>query len=802
VGTLWQDTRYGLRMLARSPGFTLTVVLILAIGIGANTVFSSVVNGVLLRPLPYEKPDELVMLFQQDPNAGWISVSPAAFVQWRQRSTAFERMAAFQNYSFTLTGLGQAEIVKGACVSHGFFRMLGVQPLLGRDILPEDEQPGNNSLVLLSHGFWQRRFGSAPDVVGKIIKANGAEHTVIGVLPRGFSYPSLKGVDLWAPLALTVADKNNYGGHWLQVVARLKEGVATTQADAQMDGIAAQIAQEFPEGNKGLTAVFTAPLHQLLVSGEDELLLILFAGVGSVLLIACANVAGLLLARLPLRQKELAVRVTLGAGASRVARQLLVESLLLALPGGALGLLGTFWGVQLVRAWIPRGFPLVENVGIDGRVLGFVVVVSIVVGLLFGLAPALQVRRCPLIETLKQESARAAGGAHAWRLPAALVVFETAAAVVLLMGGGVMVRSLVNLMRTAPGFQPDHLLTVSVDLPWFASSGRQSAAFFGQLQERAATLPMVRHAALVSYLPTQMGSRWSAVSEEAAVQDGEGPQAAYRSATAGYFQAMGMPLLKGRDFDEQDTPGRPDVVIVNERLARRCWPNDDPIGKRLKPGGPKSGQPWLTVVGVVGNTNNPLNGGWELEMYRPLDQYPARGMSLVVRTEGEPLTVVRNLRAEVFSLSPDAAISEVVTMRQILSSNLSGYRLITVLPGIFAAAALLLAATGLYGTLSYSVNQRTREIGTRMALGAGMSDVLQMILRDGVKLVVIGSALGLIAALAVMRVVRSYLYQVSPCDPLTFLAVVLLLTVVATVACYIPARRAAKVDPMVALRRE
>lgn len=801
MGTLWQDVRYGCRMLARNPGFATAVVVILAVGIGANTVFFSIINSVLFRPLPFEEPDELVMVYQNNPQQGWTTVSPGAFAQWRKRSTAFEHMVAHHDQRFTLTGSGVAEIVAGACVSPGFFETLGVRPAMGRAFLREEEEAGSNNVAVLSYGLWRRRFGADPNVLGKTLIVNGTGVSIIGVLPREFSYPCLRDAELWVPLVVTEHDRANYGGHWLQVVARLKDGVTMEQADAQMNGIALQIVQEFPEGNRGLTAVFLCGLHELVVAGTDKYLFALFGATACVLLIACANVAGLLLARLPGRQKELAVRVAMGAQSSRIARQLLTESSLLAVLAGTFGFLLSIWGVQLARGWILTGFPLVERVGIDARVLAFTAAVSILTGLLLGLAPLLQLGRGALTEFLKEETTRVMGGARACRLRAALIVFEVALAVVLLIGGGVMIRSLMKLAGVAPGFRSDHLLTVGVHLPPYGSA-QPPPAFFEQLLPRVQRLPSVQSAAVVSYLPTQYASRYSAVDEETAAQDGEGPQAAYRAVSPSYFDTMGIPLLKGRDFSEQDIEGRPYVAIVNERLARTCWPDQDPIGRRLKPGGPRSEHPWLTVVGVVASTNDPLNHGYNLEMYRPLAQFSKTAMTLVVRTKGDPMALARAVRTQIADLDPDVPVSRITTMKRLLWGNLSLYRFITMLPAVFAATALLLAIVGLYGMMSYLVSQRTREIGIRMALGAGVGAVLRMVIGEGMKLALIGLLLGLGAALVAVRILARYLYEVSPRDPATFVVVALLLTTAAFAACYLPARRAARIDPMVALRYE
>ncbi len=799
MGTIWQDARYAVRMIVRNPGFTATVVLILALGIGANTVFFSIINGILLKPLSFDDPDELVWVSQKDVLGGETSVSPGAFIQWRERNTVFEHIAAYSTHDFTLTGSGNAEIVKAACVTGDFFRILATQPLMGRQFYPEDENVSEGYAAILSYGLWQRRFASDPDIIGKTLTAEGLGMPIVGILPRDFSFPLLKGADLWVPRTLTA---NDYGSHWLQVIARLKDGITIEQADAEMDGIAAQIAREFPEGNKGLTQVSTHALHETVVGDLDRYLVAVFGAAASVLLVACANVAGLLLARLPGRQKELAVRMAIGAGPERVARQLLTESILLAALGGGLGFVWSIWGVQLARNCIPGDFPLIENIRIDGRVLGFTMAASVLTGLLFGLAPAWHVRKSTLTESLKEETTRVMGGAHGYRFRAGLIVCEVALAAVLLVGGVLMARSLLNVVGTPPGFQPDHVLTMRVQIPPYSRSGQRPTSFFQRLLGGVEALPAVHSAAAVSYLPTHRQNRTSAVTERAAAQNEEGPQAADRTVTPDFFRVMGIPLLKGRNFDEKDIQGRPSAVIVNERLARTCWPNEDPIGRRLKPGGPRSDHPWLTVIGVVASTNDPLNTGWQYEMYRPVSQYPATTMFLVVRTKGEPLDLARSIRTQVSNLDPDVPVSHISSMKQVLSTHVSAYRFIAVLPNVFAAAALLLAGTGLYGMMSYLVNQRIREIGIRMALGAGMSDVLRMVMCEGLTLALIGLAIGLPAASAMLRAATRFLYQVSPSDPVTFLVVALLVIAATVTACYIPARRAARIDPMVALRHE
>jgi len=807
--TLWQDIRYGFRMLTRNPGFTVVVVLVLALGIGANTTMFSVVNTVLLRPLPYEKPDEIVMVWQSYLLRGWkmSSVSPGTFFEWRERNKVFEHIVAFDGKSFTLTGSGEPERIEGARVSHDFFPLLGVKPLLGRSFLPEEEQIGADRVVVLSHGLWQRRFGSESDVIGKTLKLDGREFAVIGILPPGFAFPLLKGAELWTPMALAAKQTSDHGGHWLRVIARLKQGVTIEQADAEMDGIARQLEQEHPD-NKGWGGVFLRTLHKEIIENIDNILLVLLGAVGFVLLIACANVASLLLARVPDRQKEIAIRMALGARSHRLLRQLLTESVLLATLGAGLGLLWSVWGIRFTVAWLPSNFPRINQIGIDGGVLAFTLIVSILTGVLFGLAPALQSSRIGVTESLKEGGPRAIGGFRSRRLHKALIVFEVAVASVLLVGSGLMVRSLTKIATTAPGFDPERLLTMNISLPESKySEDHQAVAFFDQLLKRVEPLPGVQSAAAVSHLPTKTGNYWGISIEGHRFEPGQGPTVAYRWITPAYFRTMGIPLMKGRYFKEKDVEGRAGVVIINQKMAREYWPEGEPIGKRLKLGGQDSQKPWLTIVGVTGDLKNPFkklqgSSGIENEIYVPHAQAALKAMRLVVRTAADPLALVSAIRDQVSELDPDLPISEINTTRRLLSGNLSLYRFITVLPSVFAALALLLAGTGLYGVIAHSVSQRTHEIGVRMALGAQVSDVLKLVVGQGMKLAFIGVAVGLAVSFALTRVISSLLYEVSPTDPLTFVCVLLFFTGVALLASYIPARRATKVDPMSALRYE
>jgi putative ABC transport system permease protein len=801
-------------MLAKNPGFTAVAVLTLALGIGANTAIFSVVNAVLLRPLPYQEAGRLVVVWEQNPERGWYQniVSTANFVDWRKQNHVFAAMAAGDPQKvFNLTGMGNPEEVWGEQVTTNLFELLGVRPLKGRDFLPEEDKPGGPRVAVLSHGLWQRRYGGDPTLVGKQISLNNESYTVVGVMPRSFYFPpfwrELIKVDLWvAGLDLSEPARTD---HCCLAVARLKRGVGLAQAQAEMDTIAGRIQQQYPE-DKGW-GVGLVDLGEQVVGDTRPALLVLLGAVAFVLLIACANVANLMLARAAARQKETAIRTALGAGRARLIRQFLTESLLLAILGGGLGLLLAAWGVEILVALSPKGalglggVAGLENVAISGRVLAFTLSVALATGIAFGLVPALAASKPDLNQTLKEGGRSSSEGLRRHRLRSALVTSEFALALVLLVGAGLMIKTLVLLGRVDLGFNPQNVLTMRVSLlgPKYQDP-RVQVEFFTQVLERVKALPGVRWASVSRGLPVEGWNGMSFVTEDhPSPPPNEEPDANYLVIGPDYFRVMGIPLREGRFFINQDTHDSPRVVIVNEHLARKQWPGQNPIGKRLKMEG--SNRPWLTVVGVVGNVRtqwpypDPLS-----ELYVSYTQYPwlLSPRHLIIRTVSSPAGVTAAIRREVAALDKDQPVSDVRTLDQFVGEAVAQQRFSMVLLGAFAGLALVLAAVGIYGVISYAVTQRTHEIGIRMALGAERRDVLRLVVGQGVALTLGGVGIGLTGALALTRFMSSLLYGVRPSDPVTFAVVSVVLTGVALLASYIPARRATKVDPMVALRYE
>jgi putative ABC transport system permease protein len=807
LGDLWQDLRYGLRMLVKNPGFTTVAVIALALGIGANSAIFSVVNTVLLRPLPYTDPDRLVMVWEDDTKHGYPRDTPAAanYIDWRDQNQVFEGMAAIANLSFNLTGDGEPERIDGRRVSANLFSLLGVEPYLGRAFLPEEDQPGGHRVVIMSHGLWQRRFGSDMKIIGKPLTLNGESFTVVGVMPPDFRFPSRED-ELWVPIAFSSKEAANRGRHYLEVVARTKPGVTLQQAQAEMNTIAARLQQQYPDRNTDLGAA-VVPLHEQVVGDIKPALLVLLGAVGFVLLVACANVANLLLARAAGRQKEIAVRVALGASRLRLLRQFLTESILLAALGGGVGLLLSLWGVNLLKAFIPESIAQARAITIDARVLGFTLLVSLLTGLIFGLAPAMQASKFNLNETLKEGGRDSAAGRRGNRIRGLLVIAEVAVSLILLIGAGLLINSFLRLRNVDPGFRADKLLTMRVVLPElkYPDQTRRSA-FYTDLVRRIEALPGVRSAAVTNWIPLvrQGDSVGISIEGRPAPAPGKEPIVVTRVISPHYFRTMGIQLLQGRQFDERDRADSAPVVVISETMARRFWPGEDPLGKRLTPGSPESPDDWLTVIGVVKDVRQfELGADPKPQMYLTYTQadfFAPR--HLVVSTDVEPLGLAAAVRGTVWEIDKDQPVSNISTMEDVLSESIARQRFSMLLLGIFATVALVLAAVGIYGVMSYSVAQRTREIGIRMALGAQRSDVLKLAVGQGLKLVSIGVLIGLAGAFILTRVMSSLLFGVSATDPPTLITISLVLISVAVLASYIPARRATKVDPLVALRYE
>jgi len=803
-----KDLRYGVRVMSRRPGVTAVAVLALALGVGANSAIFSFINALLLRPLPFPELERLVAIWEQVPGQGVErnEVTVANFLDLRAQNRSFEQTALYRWWSVNLTGTDQPEVAQGFLVTANFLATVGMPPALGRGFEPDADQPGRPKLSILTHGLWQRRYGSDPGVIGRTIGLNGVAHTVIGVMPPEFNFP--RGVELIAPLEFTPALAANRQNHAYLAVARLRPGITPGQAQADIDAIMAGLAAQHPESNTGRGAT-AYPLLADTVRTHRTALLVMMAAVGFVLLIACANVANLMLARAAGRFREIAIRAALGASRFSLMRLLLVESMTLAVLGGALGVLFAFWGVDALKASVPpelfQYVPGMSQVRIDFRVLGFSLGLSLLTGILSGLAPALQSSRPDLSEALKEGGSKASAGASRHRLLGALVVVEVALSLVLLAGAGLMFKSFLNLLRTSPGFRTENVLSMNLLLPR-ARYGEPAprAAFIEQVVGRISALPGVEAAAAVNHLPLA-GSNSSNSFRVEGVPDpppGQSYSGRYRVCTPRYFETMGIPLRVGRGFGPQDRAGAPPVVVVNETLARRFWPGADPIGRRLRFTGPPERNPWMQVIGVVGDVKHEMNIPIEPEYYLPHAQDPWNSMALVARTSAEPLALAATVRSEVLKLDRDQPVFEIRTMEQIRGRSTFLWSFSVKLLSIFALVALLLAALGIYGVMSYSMSQRTHEIGIRMALGARPRDVSRMVIGRGLKLALGGVALGLAGALALTRLMASLLFEVGAADPLTFAAIASLLTAVALVACWIPARRATQVDPLLALREE
>ena len=804
--TLLHDLRFALRGLARRPGFTIAVVATLALGIGANAAIFSVVNAVLLRPLPYADPDRLVMVWGRYPDFGRTGTSLPDFTDWRDGTTgSFSQMTAVYGMLFNLTGQGDPEQLRGDRVSANFFQTLGVRPALGRGFLPEEERTGgNDDVVVLSHSLWQRRFGGDPSLVGRTIRLSDHPYQVVGIAPEGFRFGPE--VDLWAPGRMdTTTYMARRRAEYLNVFGRLKPGVTIERARADVAAVVKRLAEQYPETNSRLTSEVVSMKEDIV--GTVRPALLLFSGaVGLVLLIACANVANLLLARAAAREREVAVRVALGAGRGRLVRQLLTESLVLALAGGVVGLVLAVWGVGALRAGGQSMLPRATEVSVDGRVVAFSLALAVFTGLLFGLAPALRLAAGALHPALK-EGGRGGAGASTTRFRNALVLAEVAVAVVLLVGAGLLVRSFEQMMRVDPGFNPTNVLTYSAVLPSSRyAKGAVIRPVYERLLEKTRAIPGVRAAAITSDLP-MAGASYINFSIEGRPQP-TGEQASEDvqpfAVSPDYFRVMAIPLLRGRLIEPRDVDGAQEVAVINEEMARRIFPTSDPIGQRMTFGDPAdTTSEWLTIVGVVGTiAQEGLTAKPYTQVYMSIDQSPSRRFNVAMRTTGDPLATASAARAALRSVDPDVPLKDLKSMEDRISDNVAQPRMSMALLGTFAAVALVLAAVGIYGVVSYTVAQRTREIGIRMALGARREGVLRLVVRQGVAPVAVGVVAGLLAALGATRLMRGLLYGVSAADPVTYVVVALFLTVIALVATYIPARRATRVDPLVALRYE
>jgi predicted permease len=812
---IFQDLRYAVRQLRKSPGFTAVAAITLALGIGANTAIFSVVNGALLRPLAVREPSRLVHVWHVPPAKSFpgmttFSVSAANYLDWQSQNQVFENMTIYTYHGFTLTGGEKPEQVDASAVSSNFFETLGVPPMLGRVFSTQEDRPGRSNVVVLSHRFWQEHFGSNPNIVGHNINIDGQSFLVAGVMPTSFRYPDF--AQVWTPMAWTDKERAVRGEHHYTVVARLKSGIALKQAQAAMNTISSRLEQLYPEDNKGWGAV-VVPLHDDLVSDVRPALLVLLGAVAFVLLIACVNVANLALAKTLSRRKEIAIRTALGASSARVLRQILSETVLLALAGGAIGLIYAGFGVRLIMAFLADKLPRSVEVGLDLPVLGFTAIISVLTGIIAGVLPALRLTKADVNQGLKQGLGRTDSDSGGHRTRSVLVVAEVALSLVLLIGAGLMIRSFQQLHGVKPGFESHGVLTMTaaVSRAKFPLPAQQ-INFFEQVLQRVRTLPGVESAGVIDDIPlNQNGSHQPiAIEGRPVVAMSEQPEVDVRLISPGYMGAMRIPIVRGRDFGDTDVAGRPGAILISASMAQHFWPGEEPIGKRLrltffpevvrevvgvvgdvKLDGLDQDRPSTILYMPLGQTSAPATGGW--------NSFP---MTLVVRSATNPTSIVSAVTNAVHQVDREIPLRDILTMDDLVVNSISQQRFNMLLLGAFAGLALLLAAIGIYSVLSYSVKQRVQEIGIRLALGARIGDVLRMVIVEGMKPTLLGVVLGTIGALAMGHVLASLIYGVKPTDPLTFLVVAVLLAAIALFATIIPAYRAAKVDPMVALRYE
>jgi putative ABC transport system permease protein len=809
---MFQDLRFGLRMLLKKPGYTLIAVFTIALGVGANTAIFSVVNAVLLNPLPFAEPERLIRIFGHFLATGQdnMSASVPEFTDYREQMRSFDQIAGYDNFSANLTPAdGEPERVEALAATPELFSVLKVTPQAGRVFLPEEAHDGHDDVVLISNELWRRRFGADPNVVGQKVIVNGRNNTVIGIMPQGFAFP--RRTELWKPLWFPADqyDQQRRGSRGVEVIGRLKQTVSLLAAQAEMDHLAAQLTQQYPRNYESRGwKIGVVPLLEDYVGQARKGLLVLLGAVAFVMLIACANVANLSLTRAASRRQEIALRLALGAARWRVTRQLLTESVLLALAGGAAGLLLATWGAGVLLRFAPNDLPRIHEIRLDERVLAFTFAVSLVTGILFGLVPALAASNPDLNETLKEGGRGGTGSAKRQRMRSAFAIAEITLALVLLVGAGLMLKSFLRLQHVDPGFNPDGVLTMRMMLPFETyQKPAQRGAFYKQVLERIKSAPGVESVSATSRVPLTQGNNSGTISgENSAVGPGDLPvEAEWRWVTPDYFKAIGTTLMAGRAFTEADSEGAPMVAVVDESFAQRYYPNEDPVGKRIKRGKLDSTRPWMTIVGVVRNVRSRrLDAASDVQVYFPFYQDPtAYNMSLVIRTSAaDPLSLSGTVRAAIQSLDNNQPVYDVFSLRQIVGDSLAQRRFSMLLMGMFAALALALAAVGIYGVMSYSVAQRTHEIGIRIALGAQTGDVLKLVIGRGMTLILIGLTIGLAVAFVLTRLLETLLFGISATDGATYAEISALLAGVALVACYLPARRATRVDPMIALRQD
>jgi len=794
------DLRFALRQLIKAPGFTVVAILTLALGIGACTAIFSVVNSVLLRPLAYAAPERLVVIRETKlPQFPQFSVAPGNYFDWRQQATSFTELAAGRRASYNLTGRGDPVRIAAERITVNYFPLLGVRPALGRGFRDDDVAAGQSNVAILSHGFWQRQFGGRPDILNTLVQLDGQAYLIIGVMPANFQRD--RRTEVFTPVAYA-EDNQNHGGHYIRVIGRLKDGVTFAQVRSEMNLIAESLSRQFPDSNQGWGVKLT-PMLEAAVADVRPVLFSLLGAVGFLLLIACSNVANLLLARATARAKEISVRTALGASRARIVRQLLTESVVLALLGGGLGVLLAQWGMSGLLAFVPDNLPRAQEIALDGRALAFSGALALLTGIGFGLVPAFEATRLNLNETLKDGGRGSSEGGH-HRMRSALVITEVAIALVLLIGSGLLIRSFSRLQDVDPGFQAENALSADLSLPAKKyGTGPQQNAFVEQALVQLAALPGVQSAGATHVLPLS-GSDYVlgfSVADRPAVEPSAQPSTNYYAVTPDYFKAMGIPLRRGRLFTPQDVAGAPRVALINEAMAKKFFPDQDPIGQRINvTNGPET---WREIVGIVGDVKQyGLDRDTTVQTYEPFAQSSFDSVTFVVRTAGPAPGLAADLRTTITAVDRDQPVASIRPLTAILASSVSRQRFAMFLFAVFSGVALLLAAIGIYGVMAYSVTQRTSEIGIRMALGAQRGDVLRLIFFQGGRLILFGLTAGLAGASLLTRFLASMLFGISAYDPLTFGAIALLIAAVASVACLIPARRATKVDPLTALRGE